>query len=75
MTPKHLLEVSNLSVRRGARDVVQQVTLTVNASERMAPDGSGKICDEYALKDSRVKSCQIFFFWKVNGSGQGQGQG
>ncbi len=45
MTSNHLLEISNLSVRRGARDVVQQVTLSVNASERVAlvgPNAAGK---------------------------------
>jgi iron complex transport system ATP-binding protein len=45
MTGSHLLEVSNLYVARGARDVVQQVSLTVNASERVAlvgPNAAGK---------------------------------
>lgn len=45
MTENHLLEISNLSVRRGPRDVVQQVTLSVNASERVAlvgPNAAGK---------------------------------
>jgi iron complex transport system ATP-binding protein len=45
MTDTHLLEVSNLNVARGARDVVQQVSLTVNASERVAlvgPNAAGK---------------------------------
>jgi len=40
-----LLEIENLSVRRGEREVVQQVTLTVNASERVAlvgPNAAGK---------------------------------
>jgi len=45
VTLNHLLEISNVSVRRGARDVVQQVSLTVNASERVAlvgPNAAGK---------------------------------
>ncbi len=45
MSGSHLLEVSNLSVRRGTRDVVQQVSLTVNTSERIAlvgPNAAGK---------------------------------
>lgn len=45
MSGRALLEVNDLSVRRGARDVVHRVSLRVNASERVAlvgPNAAGK---------------------------------
>lgn len=45
MSDPHLLGIANLSVRRGSRDVVRQVSLGVNASERVAlvgPNAAGK---------------------------------
>ncbi len=45
MNHPHLLQIAEVSVRRGLRDVVQQVSLEVNASERVAlvgPNAAGK---------------------------------
>ena len=45
MTGKPLLEIANLSVGRGGRDVVRQVSLSMDASERVAlvgPNAAGK---------------------------------
>ena len=45
MSDPCLLEVADVSIRRGARDVVRQVALSVNASERVAlvgPNAAGK---------------------------------
>ena len=45
MSDSHLLHIADLSVRRGARDVVRRVSLGVNASERVAlvgPNAAGK---------------------------------
>jgi iron complex transport system ATP-binding protein len=45
MSDPHLLEVADVLVRRASRDVVRRVSLTVNASERVAlvgPNAAGK---------------------------------
>jgi iron complex transport system ATP-binding protein len=45
MSGAHLLEIADLSVRRGIRDVVRHVSLNVDASERVAlvgPNAAGK---------------------------------
>ncbi len=45
MSDSHLLAIADLSVRRGSRDVVRHVSMSVNASERVAlvgPNAAGK---------------------------------
>ena len=45
MSDSHILHIADLSVRRGSRDVVRHVSLTVDASERVAlvgPNAAGK---------------------------------
>jgi len=45
MSDPHLLEIADLSVRRGSRDVVRRVSLNVDAAERVAlvgPNAAGK---------------------------------
>ncbi|HQZ18557.1 MAG TPA: ATP-binding cassette domain-containing protein, partial [Vicinamibacteria bacterium] len=45
MSDSPLLQIADLSVRRGSRDVVRRVSLAVDASERVAlvgPNAAGK---------------------------------
>lgn len=45
MSDPHLLEIADVTVRRGEREVVQRIALTVNAAERVAlvgPNAAGK---------------------------------
>ena len=45
MSDSHLLDIADVSVRRGSRDVVRHVSVSVNASERVAlvgPNAAGK---------------------------------